>query len=57
MLNVIMLIMLLVVIGTSIAVFFWFSARLRKIEEDLWGKQRKEAEDTARNNQSSPATD
>jgi flagellar basal body-associated protein FliL len=48
--QIIMLVMLLIVIATSLGVFFWFSARLRKIEEELWGKQRLDAEKTANNN-------
>ncbi len=47
MLNLIMLVLLVAVIGTSFGVFFWFSRKLNKIEVELWGDKKKEAAKTA----------
>ena len=46
--NVIMLGLLIVVIATSVGVYFWFTRRLRLIEDELWGVKRQEAETVAR---------
>ena len=45
--NIIMLVLLVIVIATSVGIYFWFSKRLGNIEEELWGDKRKEAEETA----------
>ena len=38
----------MLVIATSVGVFFWFTRRLNKIEEELWGEKRREAEAVAK---------
>jgi len=38
----------LLVIATSVGVFFWFTRRLNKIEEELWCEKRREAEAVAK---------
>ena len=45
--NIVMLTALMVVAGTSLGVYFWFTRRLNAIEEELWGQQKHEAERTA----------
>ncbi len=43
----IMLVVLVIVIATSVGVFFWFNRKLKDIEVELWGEKRKEATETA----------
>jgi flagellar basal body-associated protein FliL len=45
--NIIMLIALIIVVASSVGIYFWFSRRLNAIEDELWGQKRKEAEETA----------
>lgn len=41
------LLLILAVISSGAGMLWWFFRRLKQIEEDLWGKQAQEAQDTA----------
>jgi uncharacterized protein HemY len=45
--NILMLVLSLVVVLATGGVLFWFFRRLNRIEEELWGKKRREASETA----------
>lgn len=44
----IMLGLVIAVIATTAGVLYWFFRRLHRIEQELWGTKRQEAEETAK---------
>jgi len=46
--HIVMLVLSLAVVGGLVATMFWFLRRLNLIEEELWGKKKKEAEAVAK---------
>jgi hypothetical protein len=45
--NMFMILLSLIVIGSTGGILIWFYRRLKRIEDELWGSKREEAAETA----------